>query len=289
MSKYHIEKIDLNSESSHAKLLRLVGMGRKVLEFGCASGYVSKVLKEQLACSVTGIEIDSDAAKEAGRYCSKVLIGNIEEMDISGLIGDEKFDVFMFGDVLEHLRYPEKVLARARPLLPEGGYVLASIPNIAHISVALDLLEGKFEYRPLGLLDNTHIRFFTKKTIYSLFRDSGYEIIYWDRVIVKPEETEFKTVLQKYPLSLLSFFEAESEAQTYQFVVKAVPFEPKEGELLQKEAEKTAFEELRGIITEQELLIRESISLKNEITSLKNSWSWRITDPLRKIMGLLKK
>ena len=102
MSKYHIQEIELNGESSHAKLLKLVGTNKKVLEIGCASGYISKVLKEQLNCMVTGIEIDSEAAKEAEKHCEKVIVGDIEEMDFSTTLGKERFDVITFGDVLEH-------------------------------------------------------------------------------------------------------------------------------------------------------------------------------------------
>ena len=106
-----------------------------------------------------------------------------------------------------------------------------------------------------------------------------------DRVIIKPEDTEFQTVLEKYPISLLSFFGAESEAQTYQFIVKAVPSENKSEEALQKEAEKTVLEELRNRIEEQELFIRElkkKEAVKEAVlTSMTNSWSWRITAPLR--------
>lgn len=287
MSKYHIQEIDLNSESSHAKLLRLVGKGKKVLEVGCATGYVSKVLKEKLNCYVTGIEIDHEAAKEAEKYCEKVIVGDIEEIDLFKTLGDERFDVITFGDVLEHLKNPERVLAAVRTFLADGGYVLASIPNIAHISVALELLSGRFDYRSLGLLDDTHLRFFTKKSILSLFRNTGYEIVLWDRVIVKPEDTEFQTVLDSYPHSLMSFFESGSEALTYQFIVKAIPYHPnKNFAELQKEWENSVLQEIRDKLAEKE---RELAEKERELESIYNLWSWKITAPLRWLSKLLKR
>lgn len=285
MSKFHIDKVDMSVDSSHAKLIKLVGNSKKVFEVGCSNGYVSKVLKEQFHCSVTGLEIDPNAAKEAQKYCFRIIVGDVEEIDFSKELGDEKFDVITFGDVLEHLENPQKALEGIRGFLRDNGYVLASIPNIAHISVGLELLEGKFNYRSTGLLDDTHIRFFTKENIQKLFRESGFEIVYWDRVIVKPEETEFKTVLNKYPVSLLSFFESGSESQTYQFIVKAIPSKNKSVELLQQEAEMTFLEELRNKVADQELIIRrlkEDETLKRALLeSMINSWSWKLTAPLR--------
>jgi hypothetical protein len=196
----------------------------------------------------------------------------------------------MFEDVLEHLKRPGKVLEWVRPYLADNGYVLASIPNIAHISVALELLNGKFDYRPVGLLDDTHLRFFTKKSILSLFRNAGYEIILWDRVIVNPEDTEFQTVLDSYPYSLLSFFESGSEALTYQFIVKAIPYSSnKRLEDLREVGQGLLSREQRRKLPEKEKELREweeeleekEEQLKKKERQLSNSWSWRITLPLR--------
>ena len=294
MSKYHIQEIELNGESSHAKLLKLVGTNKKVLEMGCATGYVSKMMKEKLNCYVTGIEIDPDAAKEAEKHCEKVIVGDIEEMDFSTTLGKERFDVITFGDVLEHLNDPSKILKALYPFLVDDGYILASIPNIAHISVALELLEGKFEYRSLGLLDDTHIRFFTKKSILSLFRKAGYEIVFWDRVIVRPEDTEFQTALESYPYSLLSFFEAGNECLTYQFIVKAIPYALNRNlEELQSEWKNTILQELRDKLADKERQMRdikrELDDKKRELETVYNSYSWRITAPLRWLNKHLRK
>jgi SAM-dependent methyltransferase len=271
---------------------------------GCATGYVSKIMKEQLNCAVTGIEISPDAAKEAEKYCKRVIVGNIEEMDLAGILGEERFDVITFGDVLEHLKNPDKVLTTVVPFLVEGGYILASIPNIAHLSVALELLNGRFDYRALGLLDDAHLRFFTKKSILSLFRNAGYEIVLWDRVILNPEDTEFHTVLDSYPHSLLSFFESGNESLTYQFVVKAFPYSSdKSLEDLQEEWEGLVLRELRGKLEEKEKQLRErSQQLKEKGKQLEekeeqleqlrgvfNSWSWKITAPLRWIYKYLRR
>ena len=294
MCKYPWQDIDTNGENAITKLLRLITKGKKVLEVGCASGYVSKFLSDQLNCTVVGVEIDPVAAKEAEKYCQKVIVGDIEKNDFFIHIGAERFDIITFGDVLEHLRNPISVLKAMRPLLSDDGFILASIPNIAHISVALELLEGKFEYRTLGLLDDTHIRFFTKKSILAMFRDAGFEIVQWDRVIIKPENTEFKTNLFSYPQSLLTFLQDGSEALTYQFIIKAIPCcsngirEEPSGQI-----EMSALQELRAYIVEISSRLadkeRQLIDKENQIQAIYNARSWKITSPLRKLSFLLKK
>lgn len=282
MHKYHINGIDVNAESSHTRLLRLVGRGKRVLECGCSTGYFSKVLKEQLDCAVTGIELSEQAALEAGRYCARVVTGDMEQMDFSALLRGERFEVIMFGDVLEHLRDPGRVLAGIRPFLAEGGYVLASVPNVAHISVALELLKGRFDYRSLGILDDSHIRFFTKKSILALFRNSGFEIDLWERVLVNPEDTEFRTVLDEFPRSLLSFLGCGTEGLTYQFIIKAVPCGPVD------EAVPTTIEEgaseLRELRLRVEEMGKEILYLKEKerrLDDMLNSVRWRMTAPLK--------
>src|SRR5437879_432853 len=164
---------DATQESSHNLLVGLVRPGARVLEFGCATGYMSEVLKTRLGCSVTGIELHPEAAELARRHCERVILGDAELLDFQEVLGNDRFDFILFADVLEHLREPGAVLRKIRPFLAEGGAILASIPNIAHASVRLSLLCGEFRYRDLGLLDNTHLRFFTRDSIQDLFEEAG--------------------------------------------------------------------------------------------------------------------
>src|SRR5207248_2616993 len=96
------------------------------------------------------------------------LVGDAEELDLETELGGERFDAILFADVLEHLRDPAALLKRVRPLVAENGVVIASIPNVAHASVRLALLGGSFRYREWGLLDETHLRFFTRHGVEDL-------------------------------------------------------------------------------------------------------------------------
>ncbi|MBI3654736.1 MAG: methyltransferase domain-containing protein [Acidobacteria bacterium] len=161
--------------SSHAQMVKWVSQQRpaEVLEIGTATGYLSSEMVK-LGCKVTGIEQDPQMAEIAQQYCEKMLVGDIEKMDLSGL---GRFDAIIFGDVLEHLHNPRTVLAKVNGLLKPGGSVLISLPNVANIWIRLNLFFGRFNYSRVGILDETHLRFFTLKTAKKLASDCGLDVI----------------------------------------------------------------------------------------------------------------
>jgi len=133
--------IDPEAENNtHAFVLDMIGYSKRVLEVGCATGYLTKVLTQR-GCTVTGIEIDAGAAEKASRWADKVITGNAEDLGIWAGIDDEAYDVITFGDVLEHLYDPLTVLRTARRKLKPTGFVVTSLPNIAH-GVATDVKAG---------------------------------------------------------------------------------------------------------------------------------------------------
>jgi 2-polyprenyl-3-methyl-5-hydroxy-6-metoxy-1,4-benzoquinol methylase len=219
-------RIDLDLDTAHSRVIRLVGERKQVLELGCASGYMSRVLVERLGCSVTGIEVDADAADEARKVASRVVVADLDRLDWTRELGGERFDVVVCADVLEHLRDPAATLRALGPLLAPGGYVVASIPNVAHAAVIADLLEGRFTYRPLGLLDEGHLRFFTRESIYELFEGAGFVVSHLERSRLEPEATEFRTDLSRLPPGLADLIRAGEESTTYQFVLTAHPAAP---------------------------------------------------------------
>ena len=163
MSKYDCE-LNLEDRNSLSVLVGKVKPNSLVLEFGPANGRMTKYMKERLNCKVYAVEIDEDAAKDAAQYTEKIIVDSIENYRWQEEFKDLQFDYIIFADVLEHLYYPEKVLKSVRDFLREDGSILVSIPNIAHNAIIINLLKNEFNYHPTGLLDDTHIRFFTKKT-----------------------------------------------------------------------------------------------------------------------------
>jgi 2-polyprenyl-3-methyl-5-hydroxy-6-metoxy-1,4-benzoquinol methylase len=214
-------EFDTASDSTHNLVVGLVPPGARVLEFGCATGYMSEVLRSRLHCSVTGIECSAAAGELARRHCERVIIGDAENLDFNELLAEERFDAIVFADVLEHLREPVAVLRRVRPFLDKAGVIVASIPNIAHGSVRLALLCGEFRYRDVGLLDNTHLRFFTRESIQDLFEGAGYVVTHWLRRRVEIDASEIRVPTRAVPEVVRDWITTDPEATTYQFVVRA--------------------------------------------------------------------
>lgn len=180
MGKYDFG-IDLTNENTtYTKLIHWTGNGKKVLEVGCHTGSMSKYLKEN-GCKITGVEIDAEAALQAKNICHSLIVGSIEDEKIfEQLIGP--YDVIIFADVLEHLMSPEKILEKIKGLLTSNGYVLISLPNIAHWSVRRNLFLGKFQYQEVGLMDKTHLHFYTLHSFKQIIEQQGYLIESWEPV-----------------------------------------------------------------------------------------------------------
>lgn len=149
----------------------------KVLEFGPASGFMTKYLNEVLNCEVTIIEIDPVCAQSAGKFAKHTIIANIDDEKWYTEIQNEQFDIITFCDVLEHLKSPWKILALAKSILTENGSILCSVPNVAHHTIISGLLEDKFDYSKCGLLDITHLRFFTDNSLDEVHRYAGLSVL----------------------------------------------------------------------------------------------------------------
>lgn len=214
--------IDPDAENScHATTLAFVGFNKRVLEVGCATGYFTKALTER-GCDVVGIEIDADAAAVAEKWAERVIVGNLDSAAVWEELDGEQFDAVTFGDVLEHLRDPVAVLRSAVRLLKPSGVVAISLPNVAHGDVRMALLQGRFPYSDTGLLDRTHLRFFTRDTVKDLVRDAGLILVETRRIVKPLFQTELGVTRHSVPLATVNAILEDPDAETYQFAVKAV-------------------------------------------------------------------
>ena len=221
MSQYDIELDDGVENTSHAHILDLVGHNKRVLDIGCSTGYLAKVLKGR-GCTVDGVEIDPAAAAKAEEHCERVVVGSLDELDLVAELGAGRYDVLVLGDVLEHLVDPGAVLRRVTPLLRPEGSVVISVPNITHGSVRLSLLEGRFEYTEVGLLDRTHVHFFTRASLQRLLRECGLVPVDMRRTTADVQATEIPVDLSRVPAETLDRLAQDRDATTYQFVCRAV-------------------------------------------------------------------
>lgn len=162
---------------SHLKVIEIVGRNKIVLELGSSSGYMTKVLKEN-GCRVDIVEIDKDDAKKAKKFARNAFVGSLEDDRVFERITGE-YDAIVMADVLEHIKDPQNLLNKIKNnLKKKKGKLVVSIPNIACWSMRRDLFfKGSFDYQDRGLLDRTHLRFYTYYSIQQLLINSGYKII----------------------------------------------------------------------------------------------------------------
>lgn len=145
------------------------------LDVGCAEGNFGKLLKEKYKCKVWGIEPDFESSKLASNNLDNVFNGTFEASIININI---KFDLICFNDVLEHMVSPENTLSIAKNYINENGIIQCSVPNILHYHEFLNILINKdFKYEDKGIMDRTHLRWFTKKSLVRLFEECGYKVI----------------------------------------------------------------------------------------------------------------
>jgi len=166
---YH-EFIDYYGEVRADILPYLPAGAREVLEVGCGRGATGKLIQERLGCRVTGVELNPVVAQEAARHLHRVLQGDVQTLDLEG-----HFDAVVALELVEHLVETESFLARVKQLLAPGGRAIFSIPNVGHYSIVEDLIAGRWDYLPIGLLCYTHFRFFTRHTLEDWLLRSGIE------------------------------------------------------------------------------------------------------------------
>jgi 2-polyprenyl-3-methyl-5-hydroxy-6-metoxy-1,4-benzoquinol methylase len=151
------------------------GQPSNILECGCGFGELGKHIKQSWDCKLTGLELNPRAEEHLGKTYDSYFITNLESFDVAVL--NTTFDCLIYADVLEHLRDPKKVLEAHLKQLAKGGQVIISIPNIRNFKVIADLLmKGEWTYGDSGILDSTHYKFFTLKTLKRMLEECGLEV-----------------------------------------------------------------------------------------------------------------
>src|SRR5262245_3365506 len=172
LTRYQLKRFKYNSHHWILKLLEDADRPLRILDIGTAAGYLGMILKER-GHYVAGVECDADFAQQARAFYDRFY-----QLDIGDFVppdGDE-YDCIIFADVLEHLPDPAAVLRRYRAALKRDGTMIISVPNVANIFIRLSLLFGRFDYADRGILDRTHLRFFTLRSLKQLLQECGLDI-----------------------------------------------------------------------------------------------------------------
>lgn len=206
-------------------LAKIPFTAKRVLEVGCGTARLGEAFKARSPDSeYYGIELFESAAKEAARVIDGVICANIEQDSSVVLNLSSSFDTLIFGDVLEHLQDPWKVLTDLRQYVESGGTCVTCLPNVSHWSLVSGLLEGKWDYQDAGLLDRTHLRFFTLDSAVQMFQKAGWTVVDAAPRNLWPDKTEvaLKALLPAVQALGLDAVKARLNMSALQWVIRAI-------------------------------------------------------------------
>jgi 2-polyprenyl-3-methyl-5-hydroxy-6-metoxy-1,4-benzoquinol methylase len=224
MSKYDFA-LDMKSDNSVSQILRHIRPDTEVLEVGCAHGRMTKYLREKLGCRVSIIERDSEPGQAAAAFATgEVLVGpELGDLEKDGWHDHlrknrQSFDYIIFADILEHLFHPERALKQSIEFLKPEGSIWVSVPNLAHNSVLIELLHDRFDYRDIGLLDSTHVHFFSEQSLLRMVWSCDLRVIRRLDPIQWVSRTEFRNSYERLPWAVAAYLRARKNGEVYQFV-----------------------------------------------------------------------
>ena len=222
----YLRNISQDERTSLSVLAHLIAPQARVLDLGCGSGALGQHLLQTKSCSVDGVTLNDAEAAHARPHYQRIVVDNLETCDLLATFAGQRYDAIVCADVLEHLSRPERVLAACRELLAPSGQLLISVPNAGYCGLIVDLLHGEFRYREEGLLDRTHLRFFTRRSLTRFLQDEHWALETLDTIQRAWSESEFQVTLDSIPPAVTRYLLAQPDALTYQFIGVARPGEP---------------------------------------------------------------
>lgn len=206
-------------------LALMPAQARHVVEVGCSTGALAREFKRiNPGCRYDGIDIDPVRAEQASNHCDRIEIADLDAVNDAWFDSFSGADLWVFGDTLEHLKDPWTALRQVRSRLAPGGCVVACVPNAQHWSVQARLCGGIFRYEDSGLLDRTHLRWFTRITLWELFESAGLRIEHAAaRIFAESAREHALAGVAAFAAAIGTNVEqATRDASAFQYVVRAV-------------------------------------------------------------------
>ncbi|MEZ5653313.1 MAG: class I SAM-dependent methyltransferase [Burkholderiaceae bacterium] len=214
-------------DHANPELLAMIpDQARRVVDVGCMHGQLARALHaRQPGVHVAGVDIDPAYAEVAAGHCDLAMAGDIEGFDDATFARLLPSDCWVFGDCLEHLRDPWALLRRIRAAIPDDGCLVACVPNAQHWSVQWRLVSGNFRYEDSGLMDRTHIRWFTRVTLLEMFAQTGWHVAQGlTRQLQLPDQDRYLEAVRAFArLTDLDPELAAQDATPFQYVFRVVP------------------------------------------------------------------
>ena len=172
----YLRTIKADERTSLSVLAEQIHPQATILDLGCGSGALGQYLSETRSCTCDGLTWSEAEAAHARPNYRTVVVDNLETCDLTARFLNQRYDYIVCADVLEHLSQPERILEACKGLLTPQGKLLISVPNAAYCGLVAELLQGEFRYREEGLLDRTHLRFFTRRSLIRFIQEQNWNI-----------------------------------------------------------------------------------------------------------------
>lgn len=202
-------------------LTRLITAGTRVLDLGCGTGALGRWLASDRSATVDGVTFNAEEAEIARRHYRQIVVGDLETLNLLQEFEPHSYDAIVCADVLEHLKNPASVLEQCKTLLAPKGQLLISVPNAAYAGLIAELMHGQFRYRDEGLLDRTHLRFFTRSGLLEFLGQGGWQVNSTQTVRRELVDSEFTQPFDALPPAVARYLLTPPDALAYQFVVSA--------------------------------------------------------------------
>jgi trans-aconitate methyltransferase len=221
-----LQQTPAHSEVNRDVLAMMPATAQRIVEVGCMHGALASAFRRaHPQASYVGIDIDPDYARAAAAHCTRAIAADIEKLDDAAYAELFPSDCWVFADCLEHLRDPWAVLRRLRAAIDPGGCLLVCLPNAQHWSVQWRLATGQFRYESSGLLDRTHLRWFTRITMLEMFAQSGWRVDQGlSRRIEAPQQAHLLEAVRAFARAAGGDPEmASQDASAFQYIFRLSP------------------------------------------------------------------
>ena len=207
-----------DSQDSLSIIASLIEPGQTLLDLGMGTGGLGQYLSQRQALVADGVTLNQAEADTAAAWYRQVAVADLDHADLCQIFAGQQYDCIVCADVLEHLKAPENVLVQCKALLKPGGRLITSVPNAGYCGLIAELIQGEFRYRPEGLLDNTHLRFFTRASLQRFLGEQGWHAVSFQTTCRNLLASEFKVAFDSLPPAVARHLLALPDAQSYQFV-----------------------------------------------------------------------
>lgn len=219
----YLRSIRPDERTSLSVLADQIREGATLLDLGCGSGALGQYLAETRGAVSDGVTWSEAEAAHARPHYRRVAVEDLETCDLVTLFTGQRYDYIVCADVLEHLRRPEQILDQCRELLAPEGRLLISVPNAGYCGLVAELLQGEFRYREEGLLDRTHLRFFTRRSLARFLGEHRWSVDEIDTVQREITESEFEDAFDRLPPAVARHLLTAPDSLAYQFIGRARP------------------------------------------------------------------